>query len=158
MDTIKVRNPRNGEFDYEFAPPQPATLAARAAELRAAQPAWAACSVESRIETLRRWRAALEASRTAIVDALTIDTGRHLISEAEFGGVLAGIDRWCALAPGLLRLSHPARAVLARGRDQSVELPAHAVADRRDSRIARRQRRAHQAERGRTTLRGAVAR
>jgi len=37
------------------------------------------------------------------VDALTTDTGRHLLAQAEFGGTVGAIDRWCAQAPGLVR-------------------------------------------------------
>ena len=46
METIRVRNPRNGQFDYEFPVPEPEALARRVGELRAAQQAWAAESVE----------------------------------------------------------------------------------------------------------------
>jgi len=102
METIRVRNPRSGQFDYEFAVPEPGDLARRAGELRAAQQAWAAESVERRVAMLRRWQEQLLAHRTDIVDALTIDTGRHLLAQAEFGGTIAAIDRWCSQAPGLI--------------------------------------------------------
>jgi len=49
METIRVRNPRNGQFDYEFPVPETAALAARAGELRAAQREWSARSVDARI-------------------------------------------------------------------------------------------------------------
>jgi acyl-CoA reductase-like NAD-dependent aldehyde dehydrogenase len=102
METIQVRNPRSGEFDYEFPVPQPEGLARRAGELRAQQRTWAAESVERRVAMLRRWQEQLLAHRAEIVDALTIDTGRHLLAQAEFGGTLAAIDRWCNQAPGLI--------------------------------------------------------
>ena len=103
METIQVRNPRNGEFDYEFRIPEPGELQSRASELRAAQRGWAAGSVEFRIEVLQRWKAALAAHREDIVDALSRDTGRHLVAQAEFAGVVGSIDRWCAQAPQLIR-------------------------------------------------------
>jgi acyl-CoA reductase-like NAD-dependent aldehyde dehydrogenase len=103
METIRVRNPRNGRFDYEFPVPDNEALAQRAGELRAAQRAWSARPVESRIEALQRWKAELLARRAAIVDALTTDTGRHLLAQAEFGGTIGAIDRWCAQAPALVR-------------------------------------------------------
>ena len=103
MDTIQVRNPRNGQFDYQFTPPEPEVLQRRTWELRVAQREWSARPVESRAAILQRWRARLLADRAAIVEAVTVDTGRHLLAQAEFGGTLAAIDRWCAQAPGLVR-------------------------------------------------------
>jgi acyl-CoA reductase-like NAD-dependent aldehyde dehydrogenase len=102
METIRVRNPRNGQFDYEFPSPEPEALATRARELRTAQRDWSARPVERRIEVLQRWKEQLLAHRAAIVDALTTDTGRRLLAQAEFGGTVGAIDRWCAQAPALL--------------------------------------------------------
>ena len=109
METIRVRNPRSGQFDYEFSVPEPDALARRAGELRAAQQGWAAESVERRVALLRGWQEQLLAHRAEIVDALTIDTGRHLLAQAEFGGTIAAIDRWCNHAPGLIRFRHECR-------------------------------------------------
>jgi acyl-CoA reductase-like NAD-dependent aldehyde dehydrogenase len=103
METIRVRNPRNGQFDYEFPVPETEALAGRAAELRTAQREWSARTVESRVEVLQCWKAELLARRAVIIDALTIDTGRHLLAQAEFGGTIGAIDRWCAQAPALVR-------------------------------------------------------
>jgi acyl-CoA reductase-like NAD-dependent aldehyde dehydrogenase len=103
METIRVRNPRNGGFDYEFEVPEHEALARRAAALREGQRAWGTCQVEQRIEVMQQWKAALLSHRDAIVGALTIDTGRHLLAQAEFGGTVGAIDRWCALAPALVR-------------------------------------------------------
>jgi acyl-CoA reductase-like NAD-dependent aldehyde dehydrogenase len=103
METIRVRNPRNGQFDYEFAVPESEALAGRAAELRRAQREWSARAIESRVEVLQRWKAELLARKAAIVDALTTDTGRHLLAQAEFGGTISAIDRWCGQAPVLVR-------------------------------------------------------
>ena len=103
METIRVRNPRNGQFDCEFEGPEHETLVRRAAALRAAQHAWAARPVEQRIEVMQRWKAELLSHRAAIVEALTTDTGRHLLAQAEFGGTVGAIDRWCAQAPALVR-------------------------------------------------------
>jgi acyl-CoA reductase-like NAD-dependent aldehyde dehydrogenase len=103
METIRVRNPRNGRFDYEFPVPETEVLAARAGELRRAQREWSARTVGSRVDVLQRWKAELLARRAAIVDALTTDTGRHLLAQAEFGGTIGAIDRWCVQAPALVR-------------------------------------------------------
>jgi len=109
MDAIQVRNPRNGQFDYEFVPPEPDALQRRAAEFRKAQTDWAARPVESRVAVLQRWKEELLARRSAIVEALATDTGRHLLEQAEFGGTVAAIDRWCAQAP-LLVQEHEGRS------------------------------------------------
>jgi acyl-CoA reductase-like NAD-dependent aldehyde dehydrogenase len=103
MDTIRVRNPRNGEFDFAFEAPSPEALAQRATALRAAQRAWSASTVDARIAMLRRWQEQLIAHRADIVAALAADTGRHLLAQAEFAGTVAAIERWCAQAPALLR-------------------------------------------------------
>jgi acyl-CoA reductase-like NAD-dependent aldehyde dehydrogenase len=103
MATIRVRNPRNGQFDYQIELPEPDALQRRADALRAAQREWTSRSVESRVAVLQRWKDQLLAHRGAIVAALTIDTGRHLLAQAEFGGTVGAIDRWCAQAPRLVR-------------------------------------------------------
>jgi len=103
METIAVRNPRTGQFDYQIPVTEHAAIAARAGQLRAAQKPWAARSVESRAEVLQRWKEELQRRRAAIIDALTIDTGRHLLAQTEFAGTLGAIDRWCSLAPSLIR-------------------------------------------------------
>jgi acyl-CoA reductase-like NAD-dependent aldehyde dehydrogenase len=103
METIQVRNPRTGQFDFQITIPEPGALAARAGALRAAQRAWAATEPATRVAVLQRWKEQLQVHRKAIVDALTVDTGRHLLALAEFGGTIAAIDRWCTQAPALIR-------------------------------------------------------
>jgi acyl-CoA reductase-like NAD-dependent aldehyde dehydrogenase len=103
METLQVRNPRDGQFDYAFEPATPEAISGRASELRAAQRQWAEAPVAARIAVLQRWKDALLARRREIVDALTTDTGRHLLAQAEFGGTVAAIDRWCAQAPRLVQ-------------------------------------------------------
>jgi len=103
MDSIRVRNPRSGQFDYEFPVPGHDQVGRRAEALRVAQREWAARPVERRVEVLQQWKARLLAHAPAIVDALTVDTGRHLLAQAEFRGTVGALDRWCAQAPGLLR-------------------------------------------------------
>jgi len=102
METVRVRNPRNGEFDYEFEVPEHEALVELAAVMRAAQRGWGASPVERRIEVLQRWKAELLSHRAAIVAALSTDTGRHQLAQAEFGGTVDAIDRWCVQAPALV--------------------------------------------------------
>lgn len=111
---IEVRNPRTGAMDHEIAPLDAGDLAERAAALRAAQVRWAARPLAERIAVLRRWRAALEADRQRIVDALAADTGRRAVSRVEMDGVLGMIERWCAQAPALID------ALAAKGRSAAM--------------------------------------
>lgn len=99
---IRVRNPRTGEHDYEFAPYAAEDIEPIAARLREAQPAWAALSLEERGMRLQAFATALRAHRDGIADALEIDTGRRRIARLEVDGVAASIESWIAQAPALL--------------------------------------------------------
>lgn len=101
-ELLKVRNPRNGENDYEIAVTNSEEIGALAARLREAQPAWHDSGIEARIDVLQKWKAQLLENRDAIVDALVIDTGRRKVAEGELYGVVGMIDRWCSDAPALL--------------------------------------------------------
>jgi succinate-semialdehyde dehydrogenase/glutarate-semialdehyde dehydrogenase len=100
--SLQARNPRTGHVDYEFVPPSSDELAALAARLREAQPAWRDAGVEHRVAVLQRFKAALEKHRAAIFAALAVDTGRRLIAGGEFASTLSAIDRWCREAPALV--------------------------------------------------------
>lgn len=100
---ISARNPRTGAFDYEFTPPTAEALKACTQRLRASNPSWHEDGLLARIDVLQQWKAALLAQRTEIIDALTTDTGRHLLSVIEFDSLAPTIDRWCKLAPELLQ-------------------------------------------------------
>lgn len=99
---MKVRNPRTGAFDYEIAPADAAQVRALAARLRAAQPAWAALAPEARGDVLRRFADAVERHAGAILDALTIDTGRRKISRIEVEGLPRTLRRWADRGPGII--------------------------------------------------------
>lgn len=99
---MKVINPRTGEADYAIAPLDAAAVQAEAAQLRAAQPAWAALEPAARSAILYRWADAVVAHREALLEALTRDTGRRRISEIEVDGLPGTIRRWADLAPRLI--------------------------------------------------------
>ena len=98
---FEAANPRGGA-GYRFRAANPADVETAARRLRAAQPAWAARTVDTRMAVLRNWSAALDDRRQDIVAALTEDTGRALLSTAEFDGVLRRIDYWRRKAPALV--------------------------------------------------------
>jgi len=100
---LAVRNPRSGKIDYQFSTPSAQEMLETAAALKANQPYWFASGVDHRISTLNQWQASLMAEKEAIIDALSIDTGRLGLASIEFYALLASIDRWCGLAPELLK-------------------------------------------------------
>ena len=111
-ETLQIRNPRTGECDYEICVATADIIRPMATELRANQHGWRDLGVDGRIEVLQRWKAELARHRDAITTALSVDTGRKALAATEVGGVMSGIDRWCELAPALMRTGeHPSRAM-----------------------------------------------
>ena len=111
---MAVRNPRTGKNDYSIHPLDAQEVGLIANGLRAAQPAWLAMGVERRCEIVRAWADSLLAKPEAVLDALSIDTGRHLLALIEIrslDGIVAG---WNATAPGLLA-DHGERASMTDG-------------------------------------------
>ena len=98
---LEAANPRGGD-GYRFLAADRVDVETAAGLLRGAQPGWAARPVDQRMAALGQWSAALRDRRENIVAALTEDTGRALLSAAEFDGVLRRIEYWTAKAPGLL--------------------------------------------------------
>ena len=101
---MKASNPRTGIEDYEFDAASPMEVADVARRLRAAQPAWAAMEPKRRAEILALWADAVEASAYEIAEALTLDTGRRLLSHREVAGAVSNIRRWARMAPDLLEM------------------------------------------------------
>lgn len=100
--TIPVRNPRTGEIDYSIEAASAAEIAATAARLRAAQPAWLALGAERRAAALLAWAAALQADMVALCGKLSIDTGRVAIANVEVFGVIGTLQRWAAQGPAMI--------------------------------------------------------
>ena len=98
---IEAANPRGGDA-YRFPAADPADVETAGRRLRGAQPAWAALSVDARMDKLGQWSDALGRCRQDIVAALTDDTGRALLSTAEFDGALRRINYWREKSPALL--------------------------------------------------------
>ena len=105
---IPVRNPRTGVNDYEITPLSQAQLATHCMQMRQAQAAWQATSVESRVETLQDLKQALLKHQDQLVAAIATDTGRQIESALELNSVISSLDRWCQWAPTLLA-EHPAK-------------------------------------------------
>jgi len=100
---INARNPRSGKIDYHFSAPTAREMAETAATLKSNQMDWWVNGVDHRISVLREWQAALAVEKEPLVEALAIDTGRLSLASIEFYALLGSIDRWCSLAPELLK-------------------------------------------------------
>ncbi|MGI0484997.1 aldehyde dehydrogenase family protein [Pantanalinema rosaneae CENA516] len=100
---IAVRNPRTGEVDDWITPPTIADLAAQCDRLRKAQIDWQQGGLAARIKALQQWQQAVQANRDQLIQALVTDTGRLSVSVLEVDSFLGSLDRWCKLAPDLLR-------------------------------------------------------
>ena len=95
--SLPIRNPRTGEHDYHIEPVAAAKLASMAAELREAQPAWVALGAAGRARVLRQFADAIERHREPLLSALSTDTGRRVIAEAEVDGMGKSFERWIGI-------------------------------------------------------------
>jgi acyl-CoA reductase-like NAD-dependent aldehyde dehydrogenase len=111
---LPVCNPRTGVPDCRIPVAGAEEIAALAARLRTKQVAWAAAGPVHRAEVLKAWSARLLAVPGAVLDALSTDTGRHLLALQEvnaLGGMVAG---HAALATSAL-VEPPERASMTPG-------------------------------------------
>jgi acyl-CoA reductase-like NAD-dependent aldehyde dehydrogenase len=100
---IAVRDPRTAAVDLYIDAASRDDIAAVAAALRAAQPAWRALGAAGRAEALARWADAFEAAQEPVIAALARDTGRITVARGEVMGSIRNIRRWSREAPGLLQ-------------------------------------------------------
>lgn len=100
---IAVRDPRTAAVDLYIDAASRDDIAAVAAALRAAQPAWRALGAAGRAEALARWADAFEAAQEPVIAALARDTGRITVARGEVMGAIRNIRRWSREAPGLLQ-------------------------------------------------------
>jgi succinate-semialdehyde dehydrogenase / glutarate-semialdehyde dehydrogenase len=91
-----VRNPRTGENDYSFEILNKKEISTISNRLKDNQMRWNTEGVAFRIKALQDWKTALANYQEAIIEALTIDTGRRSESVLEMQILLSSIDRWCA--------------------------------------------------------------
>lgn len=89
---IEVTNPRSGAVDYKIEVADLPALQERAMRLRAGQANWLEIGLEGRKAAMLEMCDAVDRHYTAIVDALSADTGRYEMSVAEVEG-LKGITK-----------------------------------------------------------------
>lgn len=73
--TLPVRNPRTGAIDFTLTVADAAQVNAKAARLRANQPAWAAMPLAQRIGVMQRFLGEVARRKDAIAEADAADTG-----------------------------------------------------------------------------------
>src|SRR5579862_5595467 len=93
---LAVRDPRTGEIDLHIIPASASEIAATAARLKEAQPAWAAAPLEHRMSIMKEWADRLKAHRAALIAADSLDTGHGQISRVAPDMVINAILRTCA--------------------------------------------------------------
>jgi succinate-semialdehyde dehydrogenase / glutarate-semialdehyde dehydrogenase len=95
---LQVRNPRTNAFDYSIELKNKKAIQNKCDGLKSNQKTWNTEGVAYRISILQKWKVALEKHKNAIIEALTIDTGRHAESVLETNLLFSSIDRWCNTA------------------------------------------------------------
>ena len=99
---MKIRNPRNGEYDYEFAITTPAAIRDISTKLRAQLAFWGEMPPQARCDVIFKLAEAMKLERQALIDALTIDTGRARESVMEVDSAIGNVIRWATRSPQLL--------------------------------------------------------
>ncbi len=106
-NTVGIRNPWTGQFDFEFVEPTSAFLSDECARLRQGQEDWYERGVEYRIDVMQAFAQSLQNHDEDIIDRLQEDTGRVRIARLELDLTLAAIERACLQGPKVLRETSP---------------------------------------------------
>ncbi|WAT17535.1 aldehyde dehydrogenase family protein [Aurantiacibacter sp. MUD11] len=99
MVRLEVINPRTGKADHAITPSSAAEVSAKAAALRAAQPAWEAMGVAGRCGVMARWLGAVKARAADIGEADAHDTGGCHTSYLQGFITMGNIGGWLEDAP-----------------------------------------------------------
>ncbi len=99
---ISIRNPRTGIEDHVFEPPDSAKIDKICSDLRRSQEGWCEAGVEYRCEVVRGWADQLLGHSRRLLDELSTDTGRYLVSVVEVQSLRGIVDRWCRTAVELM--------------------------------------------------------
>lgn len=99
MGKLEVINPRTGQADHAIVPATREEVAAKAAALRAAQPAWEAMGVGGRCGVMARWLQAVKARAADIGEADAHDTGGCHTSYLQGFITMGNIGGWLEDAP-----------------------------------------------------------
>jgi acyl-CoA reductase-like NAD-dependent aldehyde dehydrogenase len=107
MATLKIHNPATGVLLAEPNADDAASVAAKAATARAAQPAWARVPLAEKLAIVQRYRAGIVAELEALATTLTLEMGKP-ISQArnELNGLLTRIDFFLEQTENAIRDEH----------------------------------------------------
>jgi acyl-CoA reductase-like NAD-dependent aldehyde dehydrogenase len=93
MTMLTITNPATGASITQLPADDAASVAAKFAAARAAQPAWAARPLSERMDCISRFRAAIVAQLDALASVMTSETGKPIaMSRNELNGFLGRID------------------------------------------------------------------
>jgi len=93
MNTLTIRNPADGEKFAEVPADDAASVAAKAARARAAQPAWAARPLQERKLCIDRFREGVVRDIEKLAQVMTRETGKPIrMSRNELNGLLGRVD------------------------------------------------------------------
>jgi acyl-CoA reductase-like NAD-dependent aldehyde dehydrogenase len=93
MTTLPIHNPATGALIASPNADDAASVAAKAAAARAAQPAWAARPLDQRLALIRRFRAGVVAELDALAHTLTLEMGKPITqARNELNGLLPRLD------------------------------------------------------------------
>jgi acyl-CoA reductase-like NAD-dependent aldehyde dehydrogenase len=93
MNTLAIRNPADGEKFAEVPADDAASVGAKAARARAAQPAWAAQHLQERKLCIDRFREGVVRDLEKLAAVMTRETGKPIrMSRNELNGLLGRID------------------------------------------------------------------
>lgn len=101
---LQVTNPATGKVVTTLAADDARSVRAKYQAARAAQPAWAALPLRTRLSAIRRFRAMLVGEAEALARTLTTEVGKPIAqSRNELKGVLGRIDFFLSATPRVLR-------------------------------------------------------
>ena len=107
MTVLKIFNPATGAPIGEIPADDAASVAAKAAAARAAQPGWAARPIAERLAMIQRFRAGVVAELDTLAITLTQEVGKPISqSRNELNGLLARIDFFLEQSEGAVRDEH----------------------------------------------------
>ncbi len=97
MNQLTIHNPATGALITTLPVDNPASVATKAAAVRAAQPAWAATPLAQRKACIERFRAGVVRDLTSLAATMTRETGKPIqMSLNELNGLPARIDFFLA--------------------------------------------------------------
>ncbi len=104
---MKIFNPANGELITDVAADDDASVAAKAAAARAAQPAWMAVPMAERLAIVQRYRAGVVRELDPLAATLTCEVGKPITqAKNELNGLLPRLDFFLEQAEGAVREEH----------------------------------------------------